>query len=180
MIGEKKEGLFKYNDFELLYLAKENSEEAIEILLEKYKYLVFRFIKEFNIEQNLKEDYLQEGLLVINKAINIYRSDSNMTFTKFVEMLLYHRFVDMSRKNKIVEILPIEKLDYFISSKENKEYLQETNVTEYNGLSKFEYKIYQLKYEQNLSCKKICTLLNIEPKKVYSAIDRIKKKRKID
>lgn len=179
MIGEKKEGLFKYNDFELLYLAKEGSEEATEIILEKYKMLVLRFIKDFNIEQKMKEDFIQEGLVTINKAINCYDVYSRMTFTKFVEMLIYRRFIDLMRKNKKETIVPIEKIDYIFQETEKEYQLQETLEFTYDSLSKFENQVYRLKNIEGLSSKQISQKLNVDIKKVYSAVDRIKKKRHI-
>lgn len=178
MIGEKKEGLFTYNDFELLYLAKEGSEEAIEIILEKYKMLVFRLIKDFNVETKMKEDFIQEGLLMINKAINCYDAYSKMTFTKFVEMLIYRRFIDLMRKNKKETIVPIEKIDYIFQDVEKENRLLETSNFAYDNLSKFEYQVYQMKNIEGLTCKQISQKLDVNIKKVYSAVDRIKKKRR--
>ncbi len=179
MIGEKKEGLLCYNDFELLYLAKEDSIEAREIILEKYKMLVFRLIKTFNVEVCKKEDYLQEGLIIINKAIDLYDINSKMTFTRFTEMLIYRRFIDMYRKKKKEELMPIEKIDYFFNESESLMLREEQNY-EYGNMSKFEYLVFKLKYEDNLSPKDISEKLNVDVKKVYSAVDRIKKKRKIN
>lgn len=74
--------------------------------------------------------------------------------------------------------MPIEKIDYFFNESESLLLMEKQNY-EYENMSKFEYLIFQLKYEENLSPKDISEKLNVDVKKVYSAVDRIKKKRKI-
>ena len=177
MVGEKKDKLFNYNDYELLYMASDDSGEAIDILLKKYQYLVLRIIKDFNVEQSKREDFLQEGLLMINKAIKTYKINSKMTFTKYVEMLVNHRFIDMLRKKQNEKIMPLEDFEYVYVVNETPKMLSESSIYDYNGLSKFEQKIYNLRFLEGKTYKEISEMLGVNVKQIYSAVDRIKKKR---
>mgnify|MGYP004686242223 FL=1 len=102
MKRDLRENLLKYNDYELLYMNGLSSEEARDILFEKYMFMIKKMIVKFNVQPNEKDDYFQEGLIALNKAIKTYKETSNMTFTRFVEMLIYHRFVDLTRIKKNV------------------------------------------------------------------------------
>ena len=177
MVGEKKDKLFNYNDYELLYMASDDSVEAIDILLKKYRYLVLRIIKDFKIEQNKKEDFLQEGLLMVNKAIKTYKINSKMTFTKYVEMLVNHRFIDMLRKKQNEKIMPLEDFEYVYAATETPKILAESSIYDYTGLSTLEQKIYNLRFLEGKTYKEISELLGMNIKQIYSAVDRIKKKR---
>ena len=61
---------FLYNDYELLYLASMNDEEAINLILKKYEKMIYKFNQKFDVNPNCYDDYFQEARLVILKAIN--------------------------------------------------------------------------------------------------------------
>lgn len=174
----KKEGILTYNDYELIYLIRIGDYEIKDILIKKYEPLVHKMISNFNVSSLNKEDYLQEGRLIINKAIDIYNDESKMTFTKFVEMLLYHRFIDLNRKkkNNDIELLEIDEIEYLYSERNESVNLKEEIDIRYFGFSKFEQTIYEYKVLKGISSKKISEILNIPIKKVYSATDRMLKK----
>ena len=174
----KKEGILAYNDYELIYLIRIGDYEIKDILIKKYEPLVHKMISNFNVSNLNKDDYLQEGRLIINKAINVYNEDSPMTFTKFVEMLLYHRFIDLNRKKKKtdVELLEIEELEYFYNEKMVETKLEEEVDIKYYGFSKLEQTIYEYKILKGITSKEISKIMNIPIKKVYSTTDRILKK----
>lgn len=174
----KREGLMAYNDYELIYLSRFGDEEVVDIIIKKYEPLVHKMISNFNVTSLNKEDYLQEGRLIINKAIASFNEDSKMTFTKYLEMLLYHRFIDLARKKKKTdyELLEEDTLDY-LSDNSNTNNLYENIEINYEGLSKLEQDVFYYKYIEGCSSKKVSEILNIPIKKVYSATERILKKR---
>ena len=69
MKRDLRENLLKYNDYELLYMNGLSSEEARDILFEKYMFMIKKMIVKFNVQPNEKDDYFQEGLIALNKAI---------------------------------------------------------------------------------------------------------------
>ena len=82
-----------YNDYELIYLSRFGDEDVVDIMIKKYEPLVHKLISNFNVDSLNKDDYLQEGRLIISKAIKTFNEQSKMSFTRYVEMLLYHRLL---------------------------------------------------------------------------------------
>lgn len=176
-----REELLKYNDYELLYLANLDGEEAQTILFDKYLFMIKKLISKFDILPQYRDDYEQEGLLMINKAIKTYKTNSQMSFTKYVEMLIYRRFIDLerSRKRKQEEIILDNEIDYIIDQPREALTLQENLFCDLSVLSEVEKKVYELKYIHGKSNKKIALELQMNISQVYSASDRIKKKLKL-
>ena len=143
----------RYNDFELLYMISEDSHEALEIMFEKYKPLIYRRIKSFNIRKGYIEDFYQEGMIALYDAIKKYNSNSNITFTNFFDLILQRRIMTALRKNKnyfetnyICENVDIVEA-YITKEKEsNEEKIEELECR----LSTFELKVKQLKQRFNL------------------------------
>lgn len=173
-----KEELLKYNDYELLYLVSMGNEDAQNILFGKYLFMVKKMISRFNVPSTAKDDYEQEGMLMINKAIKTYKHDSKMTFTRYVEMLIYHRFIDLERhKNKRnEEMVSLDSIDYIIDSSSNTFLLQESSPFDMSKLSEREHKVYELKFIKGLPSQRIAEELAISISQVYATTDRIKRK----
>ena len=77
----------EYNDFELVSLAQENNEEAIEILYKKYNDLiqrkakrVLRILKGSGIELS---DIIQEALIGFDEAIRKFNQNDDTIFSTF-------------------------------------------------------------------------------------------------
>ena len=173
-----KEELLKYNDYELLYLVSMGNEEAQDILFGKYLFMVKKMISRSNVSSSSKDDYEQEGMLMINKAIKTYKNDSKMTFTRYVEMLIYHRFIDLERhKNRRnEEMVSLDSIDYIIDSSNNTFILHENSLFDMSKLSEREKKVYELKFIKGLPCNRIAEELQITISQVYATTDRIKRK----
>ena len=178
MKRDLRENLLKYNDYELLYMNGLSSEEARDILFEKYMFMIKKMIVKFNVQPNEKDDYFQEGLIALNKAIKTYKETSNMTFTRFVEMLIYHRFVDLTRikKKRNEENVSLDVIDYIIPEPKPTPMLYEGNVFELLKLSKRERQVYELIYNQGKTNKEVSEILGMKITQVYSTTDRIRKK----
>lgn len=178
MKRDLRENLLKYNDYELLYMNGLSSEEARDILFEKYMFMIKKMIVKFNVQPNEKDDYFQEGLIALNKAIKTYKETSNMTFTRFVEMLIYHRFVDLTRikKKRNEENVSLDVIDYIIPEPKPTPILYEGNVFELLKLSKRERQVYELIYNQGKTNKEVSEILGMKITQVYSTTDRIRKK----
>lgn len=172
-----KEDLFKYNDYELLYMIGQDVEEAMDIMLSKYQFLIRKMIYRFHIPTSSYEDYMQEGLLMIHKAIRIYDENSTMSFTRYVEMLIYHRYIDLMRKGefKKEQLVADEDLDY-ITYHESPYQLEERVTIAYEEFSELEKKVYELRFLQELPSKQISQKLNLPIDTVYSATERIRRK----
>ena len=169
----------RYNDFELLYMIGEDSKEALEIMFEKYKPLINYRIKSFNIRESYIEDYYQECLIALYDATKRYDSNSNISFTKFLDLILQRKIMSLLRKNKkYFEVNCIcENVDIVEAYESRKENLFEEKIEELeNKLSTFELKVFELKYKKELKNKEIAKALDVGIDKVYNACDRIKSK----
>lgn len=172
------ENIFNYNDYELLYLYNMGSEEARKILFAKYSYLIKKKISNFNIKSRCEiSDFEQEGIITLHKALKIYKETSKMSFTRFFEMLLEHRYIDLKRQKKRDHIICVDydTIDYIIPEAESFMVNETVNIN-YNFLSELEKNIYILMYEQGFSNRDVCEKLNLDIKQVYAAKTRIKRK----
>lgn len=172
----KYKSLLTYNDNELLYLVKENSEEALEILTEKYRYCIWCKMRDMNIEMASREDFLQEGLILLHKAIWLFVEEKNVTFYSYFHLLLTRKFIDLLRKQKKEKrVVPLEMLEeYVIDTNPHQEYVEESNIP----LSKFEQIVFQMRFLEEKKPKEIASDLMLPIRKIYDAIDRIRRKMK--
>lgn len=169
---------YKYNDYELLYLISEHSEAALEIMYEKYRPLIYARIKDFNIGRYSFDDFYQEGLLVLHQCIWRFSDLYNKTFTRFFEMCLQRRIMDILRVNSkyFYNTIIMSDLDYLKEEKIDYHSSQETLDDIIVNLSSLEKEVFELKYVYNYTIKEISEKLNVDVKKIYNALARIKTK----
>lgn len=70
------------NDYELLYLAKEDTEIVSEVLYEKYKKIIYSKVIKYSSSNMNLEDYLNEAKLTLYEAVENYKDE-----TKFITYL---------------------------------------------------------------------------------------------
>lgn len=167
----------KYNDFELLYLIEEGSEEAYNAMVYKYQHLINQKIKDFRIKPKYKDDYIQEGLIVLDEAIRNFNEYKGKTFTMYFSMLLTYRFqrlLDQEKKYfynvtlvEFPEMIKEEKSEFEVDSIRDK-------YKDY-GFSELELEILNF-ISQGYKPIEIAKAKKIECRKVYNTISRIKTK----
>lgn len=167
-----------YNDYELLYLAGANIDEAKEILIWKYSFLIRATIHKMNVLKKNWDDFYQEGCLVLLLAIRIYDEHSRMSFTNFFDLLLKRKFITLLKrehKNSFYDIT--DNLDYCEEAKQENEfcYLLEER---HNELSLLEQSVYEAFFLQGMKVEQIAKKLEIDAKSVSNAKVRIIKKLK--
>lgn len=93
----------EYNDFELVSMAKEKSDEATNILYEKYKPIIlgransfYGIVNHHGVELN---DLIQEGYIGLDNAINNFREMDNVTFYTFASMCIERQIIAYIRKS---------------------------------------------------------------------------------
>lgn len=187
------------NDYELLSYIYSESEEAHEILLNKYKPLIINisqkmlsFCKNSGVELN---DLIQEGLIGLNDAINTYNDSKDVPFGVYAKMCVERKIKDFIKtinrqKNKILnESISFEnddediKLDKFLIDKSNNplelvlndEWEKQIINKISKDLTDFEKDVFKLKKE-GLDYKEIALKLNVDSKKIDNALQRIKQK----
>ena len=180
-----------YNDYELLYLAGEQNEEAINILYKKYKGLVYSKALKYSDSQLLIDDYINEAKLAFYDAIQCYKDDTSfLTYlNKCLDnnLLNYRKTLNRNKNKMLNEAVSIndEKIEILIPEKDER-YNPETilmNETSYHALKekildKLSWKeelIFILK-EQDYTNKEISEITDNNLKTVYNIINRIKNK----
>ncbi len=164
-----------YNDYELLYYARDYNEEAYNILFWKYSFLINSKIKKFNVPYLYKEDFYQEGCIILHKAIRIFDCESKMRFTTFFELLLTRHYINLMTKlgktfrNDLKESLD----DYSYTEETNDIYLLKEESYNFSELESLVYNLYFIK---TWNIEDIVKEFNIEPKSLYNTKQRVAKK----
>ncbi|MDD2422096.1 MAG: RNA polymerase sporulation sigma factor SigH [Heliobacteriaceae bacterium] len=80
-------------DEELVELAKEGDEEALEFLLNKYKNFVRAKARSYFLIGADREDIIQEGMIGLYKAIRDFRCDKLSSFRAFAELCITRQII---------------------------------------------------------------------------------------
>ena len=194
--------MFNYNDYELISLAQEQNEDAIEILYQKYQPIISKKSKKF---YNLLKgkgielcDLIQECYIALDYAIKTFNQDKDNMFYTYLNTCLDRQLIDQYRKNlnlknKLLnESLPLETT---IEEENNNDLLNiiedNTNNPErelftledylslqnkiIDKLTPLEECVFLLKI-QNFDYKEIANILDKDNKSIDNAIQRIKLK----
>ena len=170
--------MYQYNDYELLYLISENNDWALDIMFQKYIPLIKARIRSFKIKYWNYDDFFQEGLIMLHRAIQTFNPESRKTFNKYFDLILQRKFIQILKKESYhfynVDLVGIGEM------------LMETPtipqaIIDYQEIiarchfSKFEARV--LSYlTQGEKISNIATALNVSVKQVYDANDRIRRK----
>lgn len=187
----------KYNDYELVSLAQEKNEEAINILHEKYKDLicsrakkVFYCLKNKGLELS---DVVQEAMIGFEEAINGYNQDDKALFYTFAmvcvdrqlkTLILKHNrdkykilneavTLDSDDENSLYNLLSDDitpETEFFSKEEASNIYLKLKD-----SLTEFEELVFDLKI-QGCSYNEISDILAIDSKDIYNAVTRIRNK----
>ena len=187
----------KYNDYELVSLAQEKNEEAINILYEKYKDLIYsRAKKVFYCLKNKGlelSDVIQEAMIGFEEAINGYNQDDKALFYTFAlvcvdrqlkTLVLKHNrdkykilneaiTLDSDDENSLYNLLSDDitpETEFFSKEEANNIYLKLKD-----SLTEFEELVFDLKV-QGCSYDEISDILAIDSKDIYNAVTRIRNK----
>jgi RNA polymerase sporulation-specific sigma factor len=173
-----------YNDYELLYLCSIHSEEALNILVNKYLNLIETKLIKYNISTNLRDDYRQESLMVLVEAIKIYDQSYSKSFCRFFELLLERRLLRLLKREKIYENIHIlkEEFDSFGSLDNNleKQGIYDKKIKEVQEIKfdEFKEKILKEIFIKGDSIKEFCKRYDVDGKYVYNHIYLIRSKLK--
>ena len=166
--------MYNYNDNELLYLIREKHDDALDIMFLKYSPLIKTRISKFRIQKDY-EDFYQEGLIALNIAISRYIDLYDKTFNKYFDLILQRKFIQILKKetNNFYNVVYIDELNII---HEEKEKYTSNKTYQIGMLSDFEKHIFKFYSEYNLKAGEIANKLNIDVRRVYNALNRIKKK----
>ncbi|MGL5592830.1 MAG: sigma-70 family RNA polymerase sigma factor [Cetobacterium sp.] len=184
----------------IISLGKLNDDEAMEILIKKYRSTIFAVMREYTLYLKGMEldDFIQEGSFGILKAIRYFDDSKEVKFSSFVrlcvksELIIFVKKYSSKRHNILTDIIYCRKFtdkelvydsiieEVYSSDKDNperilfiKELFKEMKIFLKKELSVFEQEILIL-LSKGYSYREICTLLKKEPKKIDNTIQRIR------
>lgn len=178
-------GIYYYNDYELLYLASSKIDEAIDILIWKYSFLIKSRISSLHIDSSHFDDYFQEGLIILMLAVRKYDEHQNSRFTSFFDLLLKRRLVSVLRKDiKSMQVEKKEIVECNILEETNQKYVFNGQISQMlleetpfmSSLSNFEKKVYDEVFRQNQKVSTIACKYNTEVKRISNTKQRVIKK----
>lgn len=179
------------NDYELLYLLKEEPDEILEVLYKKYNGVLFSKIKKYSKWNITSDDYLNIARLSLYEAAENYHD--NNKFITYLNTCLdrslsnYKKSLNRNKHKLLNEAISIddEEIDLGLNLNDeryNPERLlfEESNYFELKNkiIDKLSWKeelIFILK-EQNYTNKEISEITDNSLKSVYNIINRIKNK----
>ena len=122
--------MMEYNDYELVELAQEHNEDAINILHDKYKPLITKKSKEayrFLVNKGVElSDVIQEATIGFEEAINDFNQNDGVLFYTFVNICIDRQIKTILIKfnrNKYKFLNEAISFDFFDEDGENKSIL---------------------------------------------------------
>ena len=183
----------KYNDYELICLAREGNEEAINIIYNKYKPIIVTKSKDAIVLASHHgieiSDIMQEGFIGLDEAINAFSESDNASFYTFAVLCINRQIINYLRKttggrDKILNdaVAIDDTLEKSISDDFNTEFSlisheQERNIIDEveKILTNFEGEVFNFKIN-GYTCEEIANTLNKEVKSIYNTLNRIRSK----
>ena len=178
-----------YNDYELIYMIREN-EEAFDYLLEKYEPLLKRIASSFVLKyqnRNIEyDDILQQCRITLFNAVKQYDIDKEVLFYSYLLSSINKSVLKYIRSNryknndyKYKDIQDINSVDVSsgydpLHNYIDYEYEQEI-IAFKNSLNILEASVFELRYN-GFSYKDIAILLDISIKKVDNILVKLRKK----
>lgn len=192
------------SDEELIDRIREDDKEALDFLLNKYKYLVMKQTRTLYLIGGETDDLIQEGMIGLYKAIRDFKGNEISRFSYFANICIASQLYNAIKASNRLKNFPLnssipfsatvyenngesgtESVTYneMISSDRlnpEKMFLDKENVKNLRYrvlrvLSKFETDVFIL-YMDGISYTKIGEILGKEPKAIDNAIQRIKAK----
>lgn len=190
------------NDEDKKYILKikEGDEEALNIIMEKYKNFVYSKAKTFFIVGAEQEDIIQEGMIGLFKAIKGYDSSKDVSFSSFADLCIRRQIIsaikastrqkhiplnsylslnkntfDEDTDREVIEQLDMDTVPDPLETITKKETYKSIELKMSEILSDFEQQVFN-EYLNGESYVNIASKLNSHAKAVDNAIQRIKKK----
>ena len=190
----------KLNDGELVYLANQGDDTAMEILMENYKNVVRAKTRAYFLVGADRDDVIQEGMLGLFKAIRDFCPDKNSSFHSFAELCITRQIITAIKTATRLKHSPLNSyvslskpmyeeenermLIEIVNNRNNldpeeilisREELVVKNKKIRESLSPFENAVFTL-FSEGITYQEIAIKLGKSPKSIDNALQRIKKK----
>ncbi len=193
--------LNKYSDEELVNLYRQENEQAVEYLFEKYKNLVRKKAKAMYLAGGDNDDLIQEGMIGLYKAVRDYKEERDASFFTFASMCINRQMitaVTASNRKKNIPLNSYVSFDSPVSGEEDsdmkladvlppsieqnpeklfidKEFANDLQKKVMESLSSFEKEVFKY-YMDGKDYIEISEKMNKTPKSIDNALQRIRNK----
>lgn len=192
--------MYNKADNELVVLARNGNEEALEVILNRYKEIINMKVSRYFIIGAEREDIYQEGLIGLYKAVKNYELDKQNSFKSFANLCIERQLITAIKTSNRQKHIPLNSslslnttaydndedtsLMEMFNSKTAEDPLDTVTKKEYyrligskidENLSDFEKKVLS-RFAQGDSYVKIAEKLDAPVKSIDNAIQRIRKK----
>ncbi len=188
---------------QIIGLAQQGNDEAMDLMLEKYKSMVRALSRPLFLIDGDQDDLIQEGMIGLFKAVNGYNVNMGASFGTFARQCINRQMYSAIKISNRQKNIP---LNYYVSIYSRNEdvdsetgkdfmvdkFLEATQQNPediiidqenarmmrqhlYSRLSDFERQVLDL-YLQGISYQEIAVQMNKTPKTVDNALQRIKRK----
>lgn len=177
-------------DNELLYLANEKNDDAINELFAKYNGFVYHKAIKYMISEQYKDDFINEAILCFYEVVYSYTDKENTKFITYLNSCLERRMINFRKRNlrnkhsplnNAVSLDGIEEFEQ-VNTNNNPDliimdnYLYEKLKKKIlNKLNNREELVFILK-EQNFSTKEIADIIDLKYADIYNIIKTIRNK----
>ena len=166
-----------YNDYELIYLAKENSETAKKILFDKYSTLISKMYREgFYYQKYNYSDFLQEGLMILETTINNYKNDYDVSFYNYFKICFARRLKRINSQTDLRICESNVKYKFIDVKDENENKLKYIIEKECEKEPEIVRKIINECIIENYSLNKFCEENNLNYRKTHYLFTKIRLK----
>ena len=187
------------NDYEIIYMIKEEDDNAKDIMFEKYKPIVDKeAIRLSGVASNIgleKDDLIQEGYMALVSSLKNYDPTKNSLFYTYVSAAIKRKMLNLIRihsSSKQIYLNESLSLDYSISEdnsllnyledekarKPLEELVEKENDTELKiflyGLPIMDACVFELKMN-NFKTKEIAELLCTNKRNILNSLNRTRK-----
>ena len=91
-----------YNDYELLYMVRENDDNSYDILINKYipiiKNIAYRYYNSYSNYGYDQDDFIQEAYCAFLNAVSNYNEDKNTLFYTFVLVCIHRSLITFCKR----------------------------------------------------------------------------------
>ncbi len=158
-----------WNDYELIYLIKEGNYKALNLMYHKYSAFIRLKARECGFKGFYLDDCVQEGLILLNKALKLYDSSYNKSFWSYFNLILQRRLWRFYKEIKpnYHDVLAVEIKDDNVFKE---------RVIEYSSVFKDEHlkMVYKEIYYYNTKVEDLANKLGVKPYTIYRDLKKIK------
>jgi RNA polymerase sigma factor (sigma-70 family) len=167
------------NDYELIYLAREYNEKAMNLFISKYEIAIR---KEAYIHfKDDPENFVQEGVMILLKCMKNYNMESEASFYSYFFIALKRNYLNTIRKqiNKIIKLEnsygEITYQNHLINETKKRYNIY---IFDHSNLSEEEKNIFNLYYEKHFDILSVSKLTGLKETKIKNELILIKRKLK--